>query len=703
MSSDIKKKTDFTSNGCVTLGLAAFKRTVWLPVVWSVLVIVMTVIGTPFYRVFSTPESYTIENLIKDMTSLVMSQYAVSIMISAVFGAMQFSYLTKNSSVGFIHSLPVNRRQIFFSYYLSGVVTVLIPQAAMALVCLAIDWQYRFLFPLIVFAVGAVYSVGVYSFGVMMSFFSANTVGCVVFTGFGLATPAIIESFIRDIMESRLYGYYNTVDLWISEYIYLLPEGVLSARGLIYAAAIVLFTSCAYILFVKRPSESAGDLIAFPGIRGIATVICSILAGIYGYLIFGRSFVSFAIFGVICGVLVNFVIKKRFDLKTALIHAGVVAVTAFVIFSVFTFDITGFERRVPKTEDIESVKFYPGYRGNDVVYYVGGQPLYRSDDIFRITDKEGIDAVRDFHTAMLDHRKDTMEASHYPEDTRSSGSSIYDPYSSENFVIVYELKNGSTMYRTYTASYGRDRDALVKVLSRKQVKAYEHPIIRDDVKPVFVRLYGPFGEKVLTKEETLLVWNALRQDILALEDKDIRSVNNYRSYSLVNAVFETEYTELYDSDGKPVSLEKLNKSSFDVNEVIYAGHTNTLKVLSELGYGELFEFAEIPEDYGVEVIKHFNDGGEMTDVYAAVSVDDDELAGRMLKHSYSLSSELLTAPCDTAYELRISKGKNTEVNSIMIYGKVDLIEEWLSDKKLTLSTSYKGKPYEPFAATGKYR
>jgi len=703
MSSDIKKKTDFAPNGCTTLGLASFRRTVWLPIVWSVLVIVMTVIGTPFYRVFSTPESYTVKNLIKDMTNLVMSQYAVSIIISAVFGAMQFSYLTKNSSVGFIHSLPMNRRQIFFSYYLSGIVTVLIPQAAMALVCLAVDWQYRLLFPLLVFAVGAVYSVGVYSFGVMMSLFSANTVGCVVFTGFGLATPVIIESFIRDIMESRLYGYYNAEDMWIAEYIYLVPEGVLSARGLIYAVSIVLFTVCAYLLFVKRPSESAGDLISFPGIRGIATVICSILAGIYGYLIFGRSFISFAIFGVICGVLVNFAIKKSLDLKTTLIHAGVVTATAFVMFSVFTFDITGFEGRVPKTHEIESVKLYPRYRGNDIVSYVDGHPVYRSDDVFRITDKEGIDAVRGFHTAMLEHRTDTMDDDYYPADTRSSGSSIYDPYSSENYVIEYELKNGSTMYRTYTAFYGRDRDALINVLSLKQIKAYNHPIIRDDVKPLFARLYGPFGEKVLTEEETLLLWNALRQDILEADDNDIRSVNSYRSYSLINAVFETEYTELYDADGGVVPLENPYKNSFDINEVIYAGYTNTLKVLSNLGYSELFEFTEIPEGYELEVIKHFNDGGEMTQVYAAVSVDDDELAGRMLKHSYSLSSELLTAPCDTAYELRISKGKDMEVNSIMIYGKVDFIEEWLSDKKLTLSTSYKGRPYQSFAAAGKYK
>ncbi len=703
MNSDNVKKT---SLACRTLAFTAFRRTAWVPVVWSVLMVVLTMIGSirSYYRQYDYMIGYTFADIAEELNEL-MPQFAFSIVFSALFGAMQFSYLTRVNSVGFIHSLPVSRNGMFASYYLSGAVSVLIPQLVLALNVLIIPWKYRFLFALLVFVVGTLYSVGVYSVGVMMSMLSAKTIGCVVFTGFGLATPYLAENFVRIIMRTNLYGYYNESEYWITENIYLIPETVMSPKGFIYLAVIVVFTLLAWILYRRRHSELAGDLVAYPGIRGAATVACGILAGVCAYLVFGGSLFLFGLFGVICSVLVNFAVKKRFDIVSSLAHAGILAGITVVIVCVFAFDITGFERRIPELEDIESVTVSERYHRGNILFYTEDGYVYSDDDCLKIKDENGIETVRRFHEDLIGN-KDYYESSTgtYVTYTKPYYMDLYDPGASGNFIIEYKLKNGETVTRSYNAYYGRNRETLMAVVELPETKIYDHPILREDIKVNYARLETPVGVVSLTVQEAEIVRKALMQDIIEAPASKERGLNDFRSVSVISLKFEYEYTQAVDEKGrKIVEPEIFGKNSNDTNEVVYPHYVNTVRVLRELGYGEYLDYDNIDEGFSIAIEKHkarsVNGTDIKTDAYYPVRSEEAEFIKAVMSYAFSISSENCDEMYDTAYMISYeNKPYGSEASNgggFFIYGEVDFIEQWLDsmNPEKDYNGGYDGVPY----------
>ena len=178
MNSENLKTVKKHSKPCLTLGLTAFKSTLWIPIIWSV---ILTVLFTNYagngYGLFGRFDAPFIFGEFMVEFNGFLGFFAISILFSAIMGAIRFSYLTKVNSTGFINSMPVSRNRIFASYYISGIISVLIPNVVLALNCFIIQWQYNYIVAFFVLVGGAVYSVGVYSFAVMMSMFSAKTAG----------------------------------------------------------------------------------------------------------------------------------------------------------------------------------------------------------------------------------------------------------------------------------------------------------------------------------------------------------------------------------------------------------------------------------------------------------------------------------------------------------------------------------------------
>ena len=699
MSSDVVKIKKFPKGGFI-LALTAFKRTLWVPIVWSVLLVVITTLIAPFGYYGNEYLGPAFTKIVNDMEGDIIGQCIISVIISAVFGAVQFSFLARNSSVGFIHSLPVKRKDVFLSYYLSGAVSVVIPQIAMALVFLATAYSHNLTRAFIAFAVGSIYSVGAYSFAVMMSRFSANVLGGIVFSGFFLAVPAIVEAFIRVVMEEGLYGYYGDSYNWIIQYLYLSPKMIILNLGwLYYLLATAIFVTLAFLLYRKHPSETAGDLIAFPKIRGIATVICGVLAGFCGYLTFGNSFIYFGIFGSICAVLVNFAIKKKFSFVSSAEYAGAICLIAFAIYGIFAFDLTGFVNRVPEASKVESVIVHEGYTNRAYQeIYINGHKYNTSDEPYRIKDSEDIEKVIDLHKDLIGNRNyyqwGTVEVA-----TRSYISPYYDAGDSENIIIEYNLKNGKKLIREYRAYYGKNRDTLEAVLSLPEMKMQEHPVLREDAVAFRADVFGALETVYLDEEKTSILEDAVTRDIIALGKDDVRKLYGYRasSASVLRIRFEYSYTRAYDSDGNEV--KNLDSSKYkweDTNVVwIYPEFTETLTALRDMGYGRLIDFSEIPSHYEISVEKHHSPNGISTDVYYPQYVFDDEFKTKLLKYAFDASAEKLNTSDNTAYRI-VLENKNKETTSeIMIFGEVDFIEAFIAERnpERDSNASYKGVPY----------
>lgn len=702
MNSDNVKNTKKISSQSRTLGFNSFKRTLWVPVVWSVIVSVICTTGYNYYSVLRNVDNVeTLQYLLSELNDL-LPVFAVSIVFAAFFGAIQFSYLTKVNSVGFIHSLPISRNKIFASYYISGIVSVVIPQIVMMLHFLMIPWKYTAVFALLTFAVGTVYSVGVYSFAVMMSMFSAKTIGCVLFTVFGLAVPVIAESFIRIIMQNELYGYCNKTEYLSVRYIYLMPENVMSLKGLIYAAAIILFTLFAWLLFKKRPSELAGDLVAFSGIRGLTTAICGIVAGFCGYLIFGGSLLLFALFGIICSILVNFAVKKKLELKSSLASAGVIVAVTAALYVVFVVDVTFFEKRIPDTEDIQSVRVYDAYRGEDRIYFGNSDVGYLDKSLTEIDYEKGIEVVREFHKDLLGNENYYYSNSDYVVNT-VSGEGQYIRRNRDNFnniIVEYKLRNGKTLIRQYRAYLIKNRETLMRVSALPEMKIYDHEILREDVGVSNMILETPVGETKLSAEETQRVREALCRDIINSSPENSNEFNDFRTFSSIGLSYEYKYLAVIYKDGRKINISEVAEGYMrNGEERIYPHYTETLQVLRELGYGAEIDFENLPNDFTVSIEKHKsrneNDTGTKTDVYYPVYVYDKAYTKTLLNHMFSMSAVKCEHSYGTSYKITFPE-KYNKYSSITLYGEEAFIESWLSgqEMKIDYDSGYYGLPYD---------
>lgn len=679
MNSEIRKTKPW-----VTLFLNNLKRMLWLPLVWSVLNVVMT--QTQLYGTYwksGVNVSSSVFEACTEKLSRLMPEFIITIIISAIFGSTVFSYLNRVSSAGFIHGLPFKRKDIFAANYLSGAVITLIPQIALALdVAFAVQWEYSGAFALVTLLVGCVYALGVYSFGVMMSQFSSNTLGGIVFTVFGLASPVIIEGFIRLLMMTKLYGYCGTEDYSVIGYLYLMPEQVASVYGLIYAAAIIIFTLCAWLMFKHRSVELSGDLIAFSKIRGVATIICGLIAGMCGYLIFGNNLFMFALFGTIVAVLINFAIRKKFTVKGAIIPSSTIIVLTLAIFCTFKFDIFGFENKIPDISQIQSATINEQYTSNMKYIYLDNIQIRLSEEPYVITDSERLKKVISVH-------KEALKNKNYYGGAQDI----------QNIEIEYTLKNGKKMKRAYTLYYNHNKDALNTINSLPEYKAHQHVILRNDTKIKSATLTDIYGRTVtFSASDAEKLRTAVVNDINNTSEKYENTHNSFASTAHMYISFSYYYDKGWDTKDNsevPISLLKL----YDSNdfEIIYSYYTETLKTLEELGCKDNLSFdpQNIPDGYTMTVKKYSYNSHGADFSGEPEEVKDAQTISKILEYAFPASADILVGDAtenSTAYLIRYqNKSKSGDTisdDSFWIYGEVDFIEEFLSE------SNYKTHQYD---------
>ncbi len=640
-----------------TPGLTIFrnvlKRTFWVPLVWSILNVVivsMTVYRYRFSDFYMTGFEYS-----RGQLDNLMPIFAISIIISAVLGCTFFSYLNRVSSAGFMHGLPVRREKIFFAHWSSGVAVIFIT-ALITSVAVAIYSGYM-LYALLTLVCFMLYCVGVFSFAVMICQLSANTLGGLIFTGFGLAVPLILESFVFYLMDTNLYGY--TGDYFsepLMMYFYLLPERVISPLGFIYLAMIVVFTAIGLALFRKRSIELAGDLIAFPGIRRAVIFICGILAGMCAYLIFGGNLFMFALFGVICTVLVNFAVRKKFTVKGTITPSLAVVCAALVIFCIFRFDLTGFERRIPELSDIESISFHSGYgqyRENSLVRVSDSKTIIFEALHEPITEAQDIEKVRTLHAKLLENKN------------------FYSTEQSSTWRIEYKLKNGKTISRRYKVYEEKDKAEFAPVVALRSVKLSEYPILSDKI--TVTGAYLNHGGKHLDAQDAEKIRQALITDIMNTpydKNTDIHSMRVESSIYVTLDYYNNSATYAGKTDAVPTS-ELIDFSASERRIYIYPGYTETLRVLRELSASE---YAPIGDKYP-EMLRLHRSAYTYKDSYETVetteaAIEDEADVKEVFDELFRLSQETYN-PNDVGdgitYEVWVYNNAKNEDDVYSIY------------------------------------
>ncbi len=378
--------------------------------------------------------------------------------ITLIAAGAVFSYLYTSRAAYTIHALPVTRKSLFITNYLSGLAFLWVPQIIGALLGILVGAGCGFNYIDIVFK-GLIVAMGIsfffFSFHVFVGMFVGQLIAMPVFSliinllfvgcklMFILLFSIIAYGITPDFWESRLDVlsplYYMTSKIYVnitySNEVRLcsgIDGGALVAG---YVAAAVVIVAAAYMVYQKRQIETAGSLISVKwvtpvfrwGVGICGAFLCALLAdAVVYYQSLTGQFVVMAIAALIFGAVFFFVaqmfVEKSFRVfkKKRFMECGIFAAVLAVLLLCIRGDVFGVEKKVPKADSVKEA--YIACGGN----FAGGEEGEDIEDIIKL------------HENILSHKKEYRKLG------------LYDEEESTYYVNVkYFLKNDTVLYRSY--------------------------------------------------------------------------------------------------------------------------------------------------------------------------------------------------------------------------------------------------------------
>ncbi len=425
--------------------------------------------------------------------NLVVNTMTASVVMSLLFGCFMamavWSYLMNGRTVGLLHTLPVTRTQAFFSHTLAalamltaGNVIIFVLTALCAsgggIFCWAELGAWLLLTELMLvffFALASLCAMvtgwllaipvlyGTLNAAAMLCFAVASEVADMFYFGYVRgSTPLLVRWLtpVRRLWDALINGDSQLITVQVGADTTTISRFELPTEAFavcaVYAAVGVALLALVWWLYKKRPSECAGDAIAFRVLRPAARW-CIGLCGGWGLGLFlsymtvnENSFASLAIWqtvaAVICFFAAQMLLKKSFRifsarwwLETLALVLAVLAVTLCV-----KLDLTGYRTRVPDADGVTSVLVHGPYTD-----YTAGDP-------------EAVELITALHTAVVQQYEETG--------CTLSSTQEADGVQGWRYIhLTYTLKNGTKLSRSYDAPLLRDSEVyrlLTQLMNR---------------------------------------------------------------------------------------------------------------------------------------------------------------------------------------------------------------------------------------------
>ena len=365
-----------------------------------------------------------------------------------------------------LHAMPVTRDGFFGAHLVSGVLFAIVPNvlvyslaalmvpgeiaAAPLMTLAAACLQYLFYLGAALVAVqlagnrmGMVLAYGMLNFfSILVYWFCAQ-----VFTPLTYGTEANVNWMANICPTVVMYrgSYFTPLEHYLdtptaSIYYY---DGMERGRLWVPAMACALvgvgLIALAQFLYRRRKLESAGDLLAYPGLAPVFLVMNTLMVAAFIHL--GVSLMDFEAvsqyfflpLGLIVGYVSGLMLLRRttrvFRKRLLLPLAGVLVLCALTVCGIYT-DVFKVIRRVPQENQVMSVTVEP-VNGN-----YGRKPL-------EVTDREKIQAILSYHRESLNGWQDQVR------DALLQKTSCWKPGAYFNVRLEYKLENGRTMARRY--------------------------------------------------------------------------------------------------------------------------------------------------------------------------------------------------------------------------------------------------------------
>ena len=409
----------------------------------------------------------------------------IASLVYAILCAMAvWSYLYNPRSVGMMHSLPIRREGLFLANLLSGLAMMAIPYlvaGGLGTLLFACCGGFDAWGTLVTILAVIGQSVTFFGLATFCAFLTGNIFALpVLYFLFHFLPPLgdwLCNLFARGFLFGFTADYSGTVDflcpmVYLTQRLYVnseyetvrdsaleyqnrLTSVTLENAWLIaaYAAAGLVFLALAYLLYRRRESERAGDVVAVrvfrPVFRFGVAALSALLGGRLLYALLWESFqagdtftpVPMAICLMVAG-LIGYYAASMLLAKSLRVFRGsavgalclVAACAAFC--AGMRFDLFGIERRVPAQSEIAQLEIY--LASNTYYLTPEDQP-------------ELLSGAQDLQRTLI-AQKDLIRSNY---ETYRHGSTSSDPDAYTNIRYIYTLKNGATVERFYTVSFAR--------------------------------------------------------------------------------------------------------------------------------------------------------------------------------------------------------------------------------------------------------
>ena len=385
-----------------------------------------------------------------------------------------YSYLHNKRKADMYGALPISRRTFYVAKTVSAYIFSLVPtmfflsMIALISVCFGQPLVNEVTSLYLNLLLGSIACVSFYGLLAVCCGTTVNSVIAFIAINFAYVVAAM---FIKGTVMSFLHG----MPLMIYENSFIMkalnPLSAYSGGNIIYW---IIFTAACLALGIflvkKRRAECAQTSFAYWLPAYMVKVLVAFDFGMFLGSIFGALgvfFIPFAgfMFGFVLGsvpayVITHMILYRGVNklIKTAIPLGGLVVLTAGVMF-VLSFDITGYNRFVPVTENIKSA----GVIDLEDCYFTGKLNAVQLGNLAAddYTDADDIRSITYFHHGIVG-RLDSTSYNPYADIWANmflSGfsSSLYN----KGYVVSYKLNNGFTVTRCYYEQYGTFSDFTI--------------------------------------------------------------------------------------------------------------------------------------------------------------------------------------------------------------------------------------------------
>lgn len=418
---------------------------------------------------------------------------ALATPMTIVFGVLAAmavcSHLYTTRSCNFTAALPPKRTALFATHYLTGLLWLVVPVAVMTLMAsfLAIGCS------LSGFASGlalvCMQTLFFYSFAVLCGMLTGHLLALPVFYGIFNGLVGGLWYLLTLLFQEFYFGYPGSlvaVPAWVE---WFTPAWQLFSYGspdagygmsAVYAGVGIVFALAAWLLYVKRPMERAGDVVIWAGLRPVfryGVALCSGLAlGSLTRLVLGLDELGLAVSVMLWGVAGCFVGQMFLSKSVRVLRywkgAGAIACACAALFLVMKLDLTGYETQVPEADEVVSV----------TISGLDSYPVDTASNFHDIQtqDPQAISLITQLHQALVDQR--------------NTFNGYYD--NSTRFDVTYTLADGTRLTRSYTVYVNEvdlDRAGTVTQLAHQLVNDSKLMLLSYEFHELEANGYRPTG------------------------------------------------------------------------------------------------------------------------------------------------------------------------------------------------------------------